>query len=178
MSRTYRLGRRQEAVDQTAQRILVAAQGLVEASPSSGLSVGAVARAAGVTRATVYNRYGSRTGLLRALAPPRVQEDAGAEDPRDAVRTFLGAATAKWAVNPALHRNLGVDDHPSETPRRLAENLAAADALRPGCSLREAEDVLTALASFPVFDRLHKDGRRTPAAVAEILMRLAGGILA
>ena len=35
----------------------------------------------------------------------------------------------------------------------------------------------TALTSFAVFDRLHQDGRRSPSAVAEILMRLAGAIL-
>jgi hypothetical protein len=34
------------------------------------------------------------------------------------------------------------------------------------------------LTSFPVFDRLHKNGRRSPAAVAEILMSLAAAILA
>jgi hypothetical protein len=38
--------------------------------------------------------------------------------------------------------------------------------------------VIGVLASFEVFDRLHRDGRRTTAAVGEILWRLAGGILA
>jgi len=38
--------------------------------------------------------------------------------------------------------------------------------------------VIATLSSFPVFDRLHKDGRRAPAAVTEILLRLAGAILA
>jgi hypothetical protein len=60
----------------------------------------------------------------------------------------------------------------------LAERLAASDELRPGCSIKEAEDVIGALTSFEVFDRLSKDGRRSPAAVAEILGRLASGILA
>jgi hypothetical protein len=51
------------------------------------------------------------------------------------------------------------------------------DELRPGCSIKEAEDVIAALTSFEIFDRLYKDGRRSPAAVAEILARLASGIL-
>jgi hypothetical protein len=63
-------------------------------------------------------------------------------------------------------------------PRLLAERLAAADRLRPGCSLREATDVIGLLSSFPVFDRLHHDGRRTSVAVADVLMRLAAAILA
>jgi hypothetical protein len=62
--------------------------------------------------------------------------------------------------------------------RDLAERLAGADQLRPGCSIKEAEDVIGALTSFEVFDRLHRDGRRTTAAVREILWRLAAGILA
>jgi hypothetical protein len=61
--------------------------------------------------------------------------------------------------------------------RALAERLASADQLRPGCSLKEAEDVIGALTSFAVFDRLHQDGRRSSTAIAEILMRLAGAIL-
>jgi hypothetical protein len=62
--------------------------------------------------------------------------------------------------------------------RALAERLSSSDQLRPGCSIKEAEDVIGALTSFPVFDRLYKDGRRSPAAVTDILMRLAAGILA
>jgi hypothetical protein len=62
--------------------------------------------------------------------------------------------------------------------RQLAERLAANDELRPGCSIKEAEDVIAALTSFAFFDRLYKDGRRSPAVVAEILARLASGILA
>ena len=49
--------------------------------------------------------------------------------------------------------------------------------MRPGCSLKEAEDVIGALTSFGVFDQLHQDGRRSPASVADILMRLAAAIL-
>ena len=60
----------------------------------------------------------------------------------------------------------------------LAERLAAQDSLRPGCSLREAEDVIAVLSSFAAFDRLYHDGRRPVSAVAEVLMRLAAGILA
>jgi hypothetical protein len=62
--------------------------------------------------------------------------------------------------------------------RRLAERLAAADELRAGCSIKEAEDVIALLKSFPTFDGLHQDGRRSAGAVAGILMRLATAILA
>lgn len=169
MPRAYRLGRRQTAVDRTATSILSAARSLV-AEAGVGVGVGAIARRAGVSRITVYNRFGSRSALLEAIAPrPSVE----AED----LREHLERSCAAWAENPALHRNLRTAGT-IEQARRIAERLAASDALRPGCSVREAEDVIAVLGSFPVFDRLHKDGRRSPAAVTEVLMRLASGILA
>ncbi len=179
MSRAYRLGRRQASVDRTGNAILAAARQLV-AGGGPTVSLGAVAHRAGVSRVTVYNRFGSRAGLLRALVPTREAAPAEAGDPREAVRQRLVSACASWAADPALYRHLpaNADDPDQASDRLLAERLAASDALRPGCSLKEAEDVLGALTSFAMFDRLHKDGRRTPAAVSEILTRLASGILA
>ena len=179
MARSYRLGRRQASVDRTAESILRAARRLLATAPSAAVSVGAIAREAGVSRLTVYQRFGSRAGLLEALRPPARPAPDPEGDPREALRRHLVEACAGWAANAGLHRHLPAST-PSETDveRRLAEQLLAADALRPGCSLREAEDVIAALGSFAVFDRLHHGGRRSPAAVADILMRLAQGILA
>ena len=89
-------------------------------------------------------------------------------------------ACALWASDPGLFRRLPqVADLEVENPsdRVLAERLADANLLRPGCSIKEAEDVIGAITSFAVFDRLYKDGRRSQAAVGEILMRLASTIL-
>lgn len=168
MPRTYNLGRRGESIARTADQILLAARSELE--ERGALSVGAVARRAGVTRATIYNRFGSRTELLRRLAP------APAPAAPD-VDGFLTARCARWAASPALYRHLPEVDDAGAT-RRLAEDLARLDLLRPGCSIKEAQDVLSMLGSFPVFDRLHQDGRRSSAAVAEVLLRLARGILA
>lgn len=171
MPRSYRLGRRRAAVDRTADAVLRAARELVT-ERGERFSVGALARRAGVSRATVYNRYGAKAGVLDALRP-RPTVEAGD------LRTYVERSCAAWAADPSLYRALlHAVDLPREGPRRLAENLAAADLLRPGCSLKEAEDVIAVLTSFAAFDRLHRDGRRSPAAVAEVLMRLAGGILA
>lgn len=168
VSRRYRLGRRQASVDRTARNILAAARGQLE--QGAGLRIGAVAEAAGVTRATVYNRFRSRAGLLSSLAPPV------AAAPPD-LHGYLAARCAGWAASPSLYRHLP-DTDDSDATRRLAEDLASADALRPGCSIREAQDVIAVLGSFATFDRLHQDGRRSPAAVTDMLMRLARGILA
>jgi len=172
MPRSYRLGRRQASVDRTYKAVVDAARDLVT-ELGAAPSVGAIARRAGVSRLTVYARFGSRAALLEALAP--FLADHGGSDLRDHFERTCSA----WAENPALFRHLQADEAGAAGPaRRIAEQLAAGDALRPGCSLKEAEDVIAALSSFPVFDRLHKDGRRSPAAVTEILMRLAGAILA
>lgn len=178
--RTYRLGKRRALVDRTRELILRAAQ---DELMTGRLSVGGVARRAEVTRITVYNHFGSKAGLLQALdaqvrplgALPST--DAAA---RDQLQQRLATACSTWAANASLFRHLprtGQDDDLGRN-RQLAERLAAGDELRPGCSIKEAEDVIGALTSFEVFDRLSKDGRRSPAAVAEILGRLASGILA
>ena len=177
MTRAYRLGARQASVDRTSQAILAAARRLLAAAPASAVSVGAIAREAGVSRLTVYQRFGSRSGLLGALAPSRPPTAEAPADPREALRRHLLGACEAWAADAAVHRHLPPVAGDGQADRRLAEQLLAADALRPGCSIREAEDVIGALGSFPVFDRLHHDGRRTPAAVADILMRLAAAIL-
>jgi len=173
------LGRRQASVYRTAAAIVSAArQVLIEGSPS-GLSVGAVARRAGVSRLTIYNRFGSRARLLEAAVPHPMVIEPDSEDPREALRLLLQRACSAWAAHPALFRYLPETEHGDpDAARHLAERLASADALRAGCSLREAQDVVGALTSFALFDRLHQDGRRSAAAVAEILMRMGAGILA
>ena len=183
-SRSYRLGRRQAAVDRTRAAILTAARDLL-VSGEPALSAAAVAQRAGVSRITVYNRFGSKGGLLRELAEGARIEATGepgrhAADPRERLQQRIASSCSRWSADPALFRHLDAGGHfetASAEDRTLAEDLAAADQLRPGCSLKEAEDVIGALASFAVFDRLHKDGRRTTAAVTDILMRLAAGIL-
>jgi AcrR family transcriptional regulator len=184
--RKYELGRRQQAVDRNRAAIVAAARELLVSGGHPALSVGTVAGKAGVSRLTVYNRFGSKAGLVHAVADEarrRTAQPLPAEtgDPRDRLRQRITHSCALWGSDPALFRELPEEaGFESELPgrdRALAEDLAASDQLRPGCSLKEAEDVIGTLTSFPTFDRLHKDGRRSPTAVAEILTRLAAAIL-
>jgi AcrR family transcriptional regulator len=185
VGRSYRLGRRQDAVDRTRRAILAAARDML-ASGDPGFSAGAVARRAGVSRITLYNQFGTKAGLLRELSVgPRRDDPPSATleppDPRDQLRQRIAGSCSRWSTDPALFRRLPSVGHVEiDAPnhdRALVERLAASGQLRPGCSLREAEDVIGALTSFTVFDRLHRDGRRSTAAVAEMLMRLAAAIL-
>lgn len=139
-----------------------------------------MAARAGVSRLTVYHHFGSRAGLLDALAPPPAPgPELPAADPLDFLRGRITGACSRWSADPALYRHLPARGRQGEpdADRGLAERLAAADRLRPGCSIKEAQDVIGVLTAFETFDRLHQDGRRTPATVAEMLMRLAGAIL-
>ena len=162
----------------TRRAILGAARELLVATGAA--SIQDVAAKAGVSRITVYNQFGSKAGLIGALVPhpdhPIPNREAAA---REQLRLRIFAACSAWAADPLLFRHLSpVHPDESELDRLLAGRLAAADELRPGCSIKEAQDVIGALTSFPVFDRLYKDARRSTSAVAEILVRLASGILA
>lgn len=174
--RLYDLGKRRAAVERTHRRIVDAARELVAAGTAP--SVGAVARRAGVSRVTVYNRFGSRSRLMDSLVETELRGDLGEGSPREQLRRLISERCVRWAAEPALYRHLPPPPGTGEVERRLAARLAEADELRPGCSIKEAEDVIGTLVSFPVFDRLHRDGRRPAAAVAEILMRFAQSVLA
>jgi AcrR family transcriptional regulator len=184
--RQYRLGKRQPGVDRTRSSILSAARRLIaEHGPQS--SLGDVAALAGVSRITVYNQFGSKAGLVKALAAEARPVGVGTPhlepglDPRDQLRRRITEACTTWAGDPGLYRQLHGHqvwrDEEPDVDRLLAESLAAADQLRAGCSIKEAEDVIGILTSFAAFDRLHKGGRRSASAVAEILMRLSSELL-
>src|SRR4029077_13010172 len=102
MEARHDLGKRQAGVDRTRAAVLTAARELVAAGGGSNLSVGAVARRAGVSRLTIYNRFGSRSELLRAVAGEahrRTAPSAGAnaEDPRQQLRDRIASACANWS---------------------------------------------------------------------------------
>jgi len=178
------MGRRQGEVDRTRSAILAAARDVVS-EHGRAISMGTVAERAGVSRITLYNQFGSKERLLEALAAgmsPRAGNGPAPEstDPRDDLRRHIEQVCVAWSADPSVYRRLEshlLQGHNGEH-HALAARLASHDQLRPGCSIKEAEDVIGALTSFAVFDRLHKDGRRSPTAVAEILMRMAAEFLA
>jgi AcrR family transcriptional regulator len=169
----------------TRAAILSAARDLITAAPSTMPSVGAVAGRARVSRLSVYHHFGSRSGLFDALAAEvrtETRESGLAQvggSPVEELNARIGSACERWAVNPALFRALAgvTGGGPPGADRELAERLAAGDHLRLGCSIREAEDVIGLVSSFAAFDRLHRDGRRSAAAVADILERMSSCIL-
>lgn len=158
----------------TRRAILAAAHDLLV--QGAGVpALDAVAKRAGVSRLTVYQHFGSQRGLLNALAATARE---GEEPAGGSLSGTIRAACERWASDPPLYRNLPLaTGAPPEMARRLAARLAAEDLLRPGCSVREAEDVIAIATSFAAFDRLHQDGRRSVAAVSDILHRMAASVL-
>lgn len=113
--RPYQLGKRQDHVDQSRQRIVDAAQALLaEATRYTAFTVDAVARRADVARATVYYQFDSKTGLLEALCDAlaeagRMSELAAAftdPDPIEALRHFIACFGRFWAVDRVVMRRL------------------------------------------------------------------------
>ncbi len=112
--RSYRLGRRQAAVDRTRARILQAARALLVASGGAAFSIDAVARRARVTRATVYQRFGSRPQLLEALFDDLARRGGMWDlatafrqpDPEEALARFVATFGRFWTAHRPIHRRL------------------------------------------------------------------------
>ena len=194
--RRYVQRARAESAEATRRRILEAARATLERGPAGALHVDEVARAAGVARSTVYQLYGSRSGLFDALGR-YLRDEAGFEalvaasrlpDALENLRASQRAAVAVYAAMPHLARALftlaaidpdavaavaAIEDGRRPGMVRLAVALADQGYLRDGVSVEEATDILTVITSFPTFDEL-LTGRGLPAdVVAERLVAMA-----
>lgn len=193
--RPYRLGRRQESVDETRERILDAARSLLEGDGYAEFTVDAVARQADVSRATVYYQFGSKGGLLEALFDDlaergRMTDLAGAfqeADPLVALNRFIDVVIRFYATDRVLLRRLrglaavdpdlahGVEGR-DERRRKGLTVLLGRIAQRHGRPREEdferALDVLHTLTSFETFDNLARRERK-PVEISEIVAELA-----
>jgi AcrR family transcriptional regulator len=194
--RRYRQTRRAESSEATRRRILEAARATLERGPVGALRVDEVARAAGVSRSTVYLLYGSRAGLFDALGR-YLRDEAGFEtllaasrlpDALDNLRTSQRAAVALYAKMPDLARGLftlaaidpdgvaavaAIEDGRRPGMGHLARVLEAQGYLREGVSIEEATDLLTVITSFQSFDELFTGSGLPADVVADRLIALA-----
>jgi AcrR family transcriptional regulator len=113
--RPYRLGKRQDQIDQSRRRVVDAARALLaEATSYTAFTVDAIARKADVARATVYYQFGSKTGLIEALCDNLAEAGGIAEvggafshpDVGDALRDFIAAFGRFWAADRLVMRRL------------------------------------------------------------------------
>lgn len=191
--------KRATAVERRRERLLEAARQLIVRKGVHGLNLEDVARAAGVTRKTVYNHFGSKLGLLHAVFDSvaargevwRLAAAADLPDPRDAVAALAEASCRLWAADRELLRRLvglaAVDpetasvvverEHRRErTCAHLVERLAAAGLLRSGVTRDEALRALMAVTSFATYDALTPPGADL-AETGALMLRLISGIV-
>ena len=186
---------RAESADATRRRILDAARATLERGPSGALRVDEVARAAGVSRSTVYVLYGSRAGLFDALGR-HLRLEAGFDelirefrrpDALEAMRGSQRAAVRMYAKMPELARAMftmaavdpdavaavrAIEDGRRPGQAEIARRLAEQGYLRDGVSVDEATDILTVITSFQAFDELFSGSGLPAEVVADRLVAM------
>jgi AcrR family transcriptional regulator len=175
--RPYELGKRREASDRTRDAVLSAARELLESGGARDLTMEALAKASGVTRQTIHNLFGTRTGVLEALFD-RIAADAGmmrmrevmtSRDAESMLAAFVGVFVGFWGKDRLLLKRIhGIAAIDSEFGRAVeARNqrrkMAAGrviERIHAGGKGIEAEElgrkiaILVALTSFEFFDAL------------------------
>ena len=176
--RKYRLVKRARAAEETHGRIIKAARELLSRSGYHGASVDEIAERAGVSRQTIYVQFGSKRGVLQALAEYIEIESfgrgmvEGAQDtphPWLTMRNGIADQLAFFAANAELLRTFKAqaahdpdfravwEDRRRErllAIRILLEPLAAENKLRPGWTIDEAGDWLWSLTNFERYDEM------------------------
>jgi AcrR family transcriptional regulator len=187
---------RAEQVERTRQDILRAARDVIVARGYHGAGLDQVAVAAGLTRVTVHRQFGTKAGLLAALASdlaarsgvvPAVRAARRSTDPAAACAGTARALCRLWAADPDLMRRLvGLAAVDPELAPVIAERerwrhrqvagcvraLAAAGLLRDGVEARAAVAAARAVTSFPTWDELAGAGD-PEAAVLRLLGTVA-----
>jgi len=175
--RAYVSSVRSEAAAEKRDRVIEAAANLLREDASiARFSLDTVAKAAGVTRLTVYNQFGSRRGLLEAVFDNIARQgglheiaDAMAmPDPLLALDRVIEIFCGFWARDAAigrLHEAMATDPEFAEAllernerrrklARMLVGHLAAKTTSRR--AREDAVDMIFALTSYPMFAMLNQ----------------------
>jgi AcrR family transcriptional regulator len=115
MPRSYRLGQRQQIIEQTRARIVAAARELLITAPTlTDFSFDAIARQADVSRMTVYHQFGTKLGLLEAVCDTLAANGGmehlatafRAEHLPEALDIFVRTFCQFWSADRAVIRRL------------------------------------------------------------------------
>ena len=176
--RSYKLGQRQAATEQTRARIISATRDLLMSSDGfAAFSIDQVARQADVARMTVYHQFGSKTGLLEALcdtlaASGGMEQIAVAfrqSEPLAVLQQYLLIFGRFWEADRLVTRRLRAlaaldtdfeqvirarDERRRRGVSVLAQRLAERQMLSANVPLEQIIDILFTLSSFETFDTL------------------------
>ena len=180
VSRVYRQRRRAESTAKTRAQIMDAVRGLLEEGTFHATSVEEIAQLAGVSRATLYQHFGSRFGLVDAICeslsanPSMIAIQAAPDlaDPREAAALMVGQGIRFWASEELLHRHLyglaEIDQSAADfVERQTADRRSVVErivrrakggALGEGVSEAQARATLLVLTSFHTFEELRAAG--------------------
>lgn len=196
-TRKYEQRLRAEEAEQTRCRILGALRERLRQAPAEPVSVDQIARAARVSRSTVYLAFGSRAGLFCALGADiaerggfaAVLEAAAHPDAVESLRMGIRAIVAMYASERDILRAIcsmaqldaeavggsvqALDQGRAIGMASRARRLAEQGALRPDVTEAQAAHELWLVTSFDAFDVLYT-GRSLPAEqVAALLIATA-----
>ena len=159
--------------------VLDAAERLIRKGEFHSTTVEALAEEAGISRATVFNRFGSKLGVLEALVEHcftgpemrAIKQALELEDPVTALEATIEASCAIWEARGFIVEHLyaivvlepgaAVLINEVEADQRsdlhgLTRRLARADRLRPGLGEARAAATLHMLTSLETFLRLRR----------------------
>jgi AcrR family transcriptional regulator len=185
---------------ETETSILDAAEALVRANAFHVSTMDEIARQSGVSRATVFTRFGSKLGILEALATrcaggPEIGALVGAlqlQDPVAALEAVVTASCVVWERQGFImeHLNAIVVLEPSATRsieqqrefqsgacNGLALRLADAGRLSSALSPAAAGAALHAILSLESFLLLRRNSNLSLPEVTSVIVRLASAIL-
>lgn len=196
MTRSYDMSTRSRGAWATRLRIIEAAHRLLGRPDGGSLSLQEVADEAGISRATIYNRVGTRRELLtavfedqgRLIGYNRVLAAMSLSDPSEAVAETVREGCRAWEVIPdAIRRTLALAALDEEIGELVAQFEAyrrseierLADRARP----TTVADVwaenrsagLSLITSFSAYDHLRSTHK--PAEAMRVLTQLASATL-
>jgi AcrR family transcriptional regulator len=196
--RAYRPGRREDLSAETRAHILEAVRGLLDEGTFYQATVEQIAKRAGVARATVYQHFGTRLGLVDALcetfdATPALQalrKSVDIEDLEASMDDWITNVVKFWsgeerilqqlygvaAIDEAARALVGrqTEDRRGEL-KRLIARLKDGDRLRG--SDRDALAHLMMLTSFETFEELRRRAQLPEKDVIAFLQREARAML-
>ena len=193
--RSYNQKARAENSAETRRRIIEVTRDLLTRAPLESVSLPAIATEAEVARSTVYAIFGSREGLMVAVAEDLLDRGGFARIGQalrgpDVVRAFeismdvaMELYSQEHEVGWALLSLSAVDRDASsaaarlnfgrrEGMRKIAQRMHDQGVLRDDVTVDEAADVLWLITSFETFGQLYRERRLTPQQVGERLMAI------
>ena len=190
---------RRRTSTKSVARVLEAAERLIKQGEFHSATVEALAEEAGISRATVFNRFGSKLGVLEALVArcftgPQMRAINAAlelEDPVAALEAMIEPSCALWEARGFIVEQLYaivvlepgaaalIDEIEADQRsglQALTRRLARAGRLRPGLGQARATATLHMLTSLESFLRLRRayglSLRQTRGTIAELALTL------